>query len=254
MLTQARLLETRQHPEGEWEYLTHWPRTRPRWHTEAYLRERGLPQRLLTHLTQLQNDDRAARAKRASDRKAGLKSPSHTKHDTAGAGGARTMPSRRPALTQTTLTDPRARATKRQKLPSAQRPDETLLVSTAQTGQQPTDKVVQQQRLLDRVWAQLWPELQLQVLYERDDAARPETLAQYRDALDVIHKHTERFTPEFLATLELAMQYATDGCPDLEAHSCPEGTEDAVRVERDGTRSKFEGMPHTVVFVLLITI
>eukprot|EP01052_Picozoa_sp_SAG31_P056403 SAG31_NODE_16133_length_721_cov_3.604502_1_plen_130_part_01 len=32
---------------------------------------------------------------------------------------------------------------------------------------------------------------------------------------------------------------------------CPEGTEDAVRVERDGTRSKFEGMPHTVVFVLL---
>eukprot|EP01052_Picozoa_sp_SAG31_P079238 SAG31_NODE_38860_length_292_cov_2.994819_1_plen_41_part_10 len=32
------------------------------------------------------------------------------------------------------------------------------------------------------------------------------------------------------------------------------GTEDAVRVERDGTRSKFEGMPHTVVFVLLITV
>eukprot|EP01052_Picozoa_sp_SAG31_P068582 SAG31_NODE_27384_length_426_cov_8.746177_2_plen_24_part_01 len=24
-----------------------------------------------------------------------------------------------------------------------------------------------------------------------------------------------------------------------------------MRVERDGTRSKFEGMPHTVVFVLL---
>eukprot|EP01052_Picozoa_sp_SAG31_P082953 SAG31_NODE_43056_length_268_cov_6.177515_1_plen_45_part_00 len=35
---------------------------------------------------------------------------------------------------------------------------------------------------------------------------------------------------------------------------CPEGTEDAVRVERDGTRSKFEGMSHTVVFVLLITV
>eukprot|EP01052_Picozoa_sp_SAG31_P086998 SAG31_NODE_47890_length_209_cov_52.109091_2_plen_40_part_01 len=38
---------------------------------------------------------------------------------------------------------------------------------------------------------------------------------------------------------------------DAQAHNCPEGTEDAVRVERDGTRSKFEGMPHTVVFVLL---
>eukprot|EP01052_Picozoa_sp_SAG31_P044522 SAG31_NODE_7795_length_1594_cov_6.555184_2_plen_233_part_00 len=35
---------------------------------------------------------------------------------------------------------------------------------------------------------------------------------------------------------------------------CPEGREDAVRVERDGTAGQFEGMPHTVVFVLLLNV
>eukprot|EP01052_Picozoa_sp_SAG31_P000033 SAG31_NODE_2_length_46263_cov_45.908043_3_plen_235_part_00 len=142
----------------------------------------------------------AARAKRERDRNAGLTNPSHTKPNTVGARGAGTVPSQSPTLTQTKLTDPRTRAPKRQKLPLAQRPAAALPASAAHTGQRPTDKVVQQQRQLDRAWTQLWPELQPQVLYERDDAARPETLAQYRHAFDAINKHTERFTPAFLNT------------------------------------------------------